>query len=96
MMNMKVIFNTKSIFDWIIHKKKSYQYMILMYVSYVHTYEGSLYIKTHKSVPLESSETFVEKAKWELHKNAKCFFERILKAVSHKMAAVRTLSSYLK
>ena len=28
-----------------------------------------------------------EKARWELHKNAKCYFEQILEAVARKTAA---------
>ena len=36
-----------------------------------------------------------EKLRWELHKNAKSYFEWILKTTSHKTAAVRPLTSNL-
>ena len=36
-----------------------------------------------------------EKAKWELHKKAKCCSERILEATPYKTVAVRPLAAYL-
>ena len=36
-----------------------------------------------------------KKARWELHKNAKCCFEQILKVRLHKRATIGPLTSYL-
>ena len=44
---------------------------------------------------LDSDKTLREKARWELHKNAKYSFEQILKAAFHKIAAVQPPISHL-
>ena len=44
---------------------------------------------------MDANQTYWEKAKWELHKNAICYFERILEAAPHKTAAVQPLTSCL-
>ena len=44
---------------------------------------------------LDSNETHGEKAKWELHKNAKCCFEQILEAALYENAVVWLLASNL-
>ena len=44
---------------------------------------------------LDADETHREKAYWELHKNSKCYFDKILEATLYKAAAVRSLTSYL-
>ena len=44
---------------------------------------------------LDSNETFGDKAWWELHKDAACCFEQIMKAAPNKTAAVRPLTPHL-
>ena len=44
---------------------------------------------------VNENETLGEKAKWKLHKNAACCFERILEAAPYKTAVVRPFISHL-
>ena len=39
---------------------------------------------------------FKKKARWELHKDAACYFKQILEAASNEVAAVQSLASHLK
>ena len=41
---------------------------------------------------MDSNKTHGEKARWELHKNATSYFEEILEATLHKIAAVQPLA----
>ena len=41
---------------------------------------------------LDSYKTLVEKARWELHKNAACYFQQILEAALCKTAVVQLLT----
>ena len=45
---------------------------------------------------MDANKTHGEKTRWELHKNAMCYFEQILKATPLKTAAVPPLTSHLK
>ena len=44
---------------------------------------------------MDSNKAYREKGKWELHKNAKNYNEKILEAKPRETAAVRQLKSYL-
>ena len=44
---------------------------------------------------METNETHWEKARWEQHKNATCFFEQILEVTPHKTLAVQPITSHL-
>ena len=44
---------------------------------------------------LDANETHGEKVRWELHKNAKFYFEQILEATLYKTAVVGLLTSHL-
>ena len=43
---------------------------------------------------LDSNQMPEEKERWELHKDAACCFQQILKAAHYKIATVRTLTSH--
>ena len=44
---------------------------------------------------MDADKTHIEKARWELHKNAMSYIEQILEATLHETAAVRPLTSHL-